>query len=143
MYFLLSHLFLTNILSFFSLFYPSKHITNFSTLWILNQNSFYGGHPFHYISLFIYYFLSWFPSLIEIISLSVLLYMKVYTSAYLNYKFSRFHILPSFKKFHPQNLGFLLIFANIIRYFFIFFISPFCNMDIRNTSWILYKNIDN
>jgi hypothetical protein len=70
-------------------------------------------------------------------------YMRVYTSTYLNYKFSGFHILPSFKKFRPQNLGFLLIFANIIRYFFIFFISPFCNMDIRNTSWILYKNIDN
>jgi hypothetical protein len=70
-------------------------------------------------------------------------YIRVYTSAYLNYKFSEFHILPSFKKFCPQNFGFLLIFATIIRYFFIFFISPFCNMDIRNTSWILYKSIDN
>jgi hypothetical protein len=26
------------------------------SLWILNQNSFYKGHLFHYISLFIYYF---------------------------------------------------------------------------------------
>jgi hypothetical protein len=48
-------------------------------------------------------------------------YMRVYTSIYLNYKFSGFHILLSFKKFHPWNLGFLLIHANIIWYLFLFF----------------------
>jgi len=37
-----------------------------------SKSKFILWRPLHYISLFIYYFLSWFPSLIEIIPLSVL-----------------------------------------------------------------------
>jgi len=88
MYFLLPPLFLRNIWSFFSLFYPSKHVTSFSVL-----KSYY---LMEVIPSIIYHHLSIISNLgfhqsLKSYHFQYYVYMRVCISAYLNYKFPGFH----------------------------------------------------
>jgi len=129
-YSLLPHLFLRNILSFSSLFYPLKHVTSFFV--VMNSKIkfiLWRLFPLLYITIiFIIIIYLLFPILVSITHRDLIVFSLTftwgYTFAYLNFKFLRCHILLSFKKFHSQNLKFLLIPVNI-EYFFLIFNSSF------------------